>query len=148
METNVVPPQPESRAAQPVGADRDPAQRPGVPRERKPAAWPYTRYPPEPMRSPPSVFMHGRPGKTLPPVYGTAVPPRGLSGKLRGFAARWPDHAVRYWLLRLLADRVDVYEHGAGRKYTLGLGGLLLGWAGWRGFARRRRRRSWWARWV
>jgi hypothetical protein len=68
-----------------------------------------------PQRSDVTVFMHGRPHKTFPPVFGTAVPPRAVSGLLRRVAYRYPDHAVRHWTMLLLADRVDLWEHRAGR---------------------------------
>ncbi len=46
----------------------------------------------------------------LTPVFGTAQPPRGLSGLLRRLAYRIPTHYRRHWLLLMLADRVDVAE--------------------------------------
>src|SRR5690606_24051434 len=48
--------------------------------------------------------------KRLTPVYGTAQPPRGVSGVLRRIAYRIPEHRARHWLLLLFADRVDVLE--------------------------------------
>lgn len=93
------------------GVDRDPSRRPGVPRERSPAWWPNTRFPPEPQQGTPSASMHGRPGKTMPPVFGTAVPLRGLSGVVRRLGYRYPDHVPRHWLLELLGDRVDSWTH-------------------------------------
>jgi hypothetical protein len=44
------------------------------------------------------------------PVFGTAQPPRGLSGALRRRAYAIPEHRARHWALLLLADRVDVVE--------------------------------------
>lgn len=44
------------------------------------------------------------------PVFGTALPPRGLSGALRTRAYAIPEHRARHWLLLLVADRVDVVE--------------------------------------
>ena len=46
----------------------------------------------------------------LTPVFGTAQPPRGVSGILRRLAYRVPTHYRRHWLLLMLADRVDVDE--------------------------------------
>jgi hypothetical protein len=88
-------------------ADLDPSRRPGVPRERPPQPWPNSRFPPQRMTAEPSAPMHGRPNKQLPPVYGTAVPPRGVSGLIRQAAYRYPDHVPIHWLLLLFADRVD-----------------------------------------
>lgn len=49
-----------------------------------------------------------RPGIT--PVFGTAQPPRGLSGALRGYAFRFSENDLRHWLLLLLADRLNAGE--------------------------------------
>lgn len=87
--------------------DRDRSRRPGVPKERRPEPWPNSRATPARMTAPPSAPMHGRPGKQLPPVYGTAVPLRGLSGLIRRMAYRLPDHTVNHWTLLLLGDRVQ-----------------------------------------
>jgi hypothetical protein len=47
----------------------------------------------------------------LTPVFGTAQPPRGLSGRLRNLAyARWSEGRNAHWLALIAADRVDVYE--------------------------------------
>jgi hypothetical protein len=50
-------------------------------------------------------------GQRLTPVFGTSVPPRGLSGLLRRQAYAIPDHHPLHWQTLLLADRVDVWEH-------------------------------------
>jgi hypothetical protein len=59
--------------------------------------------------------MHGRPNKTFPPVFGTAVPPKGLSGLVRKAAYHWPDHYMRHWTMLLLSDRIDSWEHRLGK---------------------------------
>lgn len=46
----------------------------------------------------------------LTPVYGTTVPPSGLSGRLRSLAFRFSEGDMRHWMLLLLADRVNVGE--------------------------------------
>jgi hypothetical protein len=108
MDTNPDRTASKTRRAPPVeAADLDPANRPGVPKERPPQPWPNSRFPPQRMTAPSSVPRHGRPGKPMPPVYGTAVPLHGLSGKVREYAYRQPDHLVSHWLLLLLGDRVD-----------------------------------------
>lgn len=106
-----------SRAARPPfdPVDLDRSRRPGVPKERAPQPWPNSRFPPERMRARPSAPKHGRPGKPMPPVYGTAVPPRGVSGALRRLAYRRPDHETSHWLMLLLADRVDSWGTRAWR---------------------------------
>jgi hypothetical protein len=44
------------------------------------------------------------------PVFGTAQPPRGVSGALRRRAYTIPEHHARHWVMLILADRVDVVE--------------------------------------
>ena len=113
---------------QPIGVDRDPSRRPGVPRERPPQPWPNTRYPPARMQGEPSSLAHGRPGKPLPPVFSTHVPPRGLSGLIRKAAHRHPDHELRHWTMLLLADRVDAWGTRSWRllRVAVPLAALLL----------------------
>jgi hypothetical protein len=98
------------------GVDLDPSRRPGVPMERKPQPWPNTRFPPERQSGEPASPMHGRPNKTMPPVFGTATPLRGLSGTIRKAAYGLPDHYPSHWLLMMLGDRVDSWETRA-RRY-------------------------------
>jgi hypothetical protein len=100
-------------AGQVVGVDLDPARRPGVPRMHAPERLPHTRFPPERQQSRTTVFLHSRPHKDFPPVFGTAVPPKGASGLVRRAAYRYPEHYMRHWTLLLLADRVDLWEHRA-----------------------------------
>jgi hypothetical protein len=73
------------------------------------------------------VFMHGRPHKTFPPVFGTAVPPRGLSGKIREAAYRWPDHHMRHWTMLLFADRVDAWERRLAGASGIAVGAAAVG---------------------
>ncbi|MFD0668010.1 hypothetical protein ACT80S_09835 [Ramlibacter sp. MAHUQ-53] len=54
------------------------------------------------------LHSNERPGLT--PVFGTSVPPAGLSGRLREFAFRYAEGDLRHWMLLLLADRVGVGE--------------------------------------
>lgn len=66
------------------------------------------------------------------PVFGTAQPPRGVSGALRRRAYALPEHHVSHWLWLLLADRIDLLEHriaGAGRRQVLTVAGVALGLA-------------------
>ena len=45
-----------------------------------------------------------------PAVFGTARPPRGLSGMIRRLAFRWSESNWLHWLMLMGADRVDVVE--------------------------------------
>jgi hypothetical protein len=93
------------------GADLDPKDRPSSPKlqyqddltgahwefpERQPEKWPRER-------SVEHAF--------LTPVFGTAQPPKGLSGAIRKFSyAQYSEGRAAHWLLLLLADRVDAWE--------------------------------------
>lgn len=43
-------------------------------------------------------------------VFGTSVPPSGLSGMIRRYAFQHSEDRYRHWLPLLLADRINVYE--------------------------------------
>jgi hypothetical protein len=45
-----------------------------------------------------------------PPVFGTGVPPRGVSGWMRRRAFVHSENDLRHWLMLLAADRVDAVE--------------------------------------
>jgi hypothetical protein len=117
------PPLPESsdqlRARIPGwGADLNPQDRPSVPKlkfdesvrdaklpERQPEKWPRER-------SVEHAF--------LPPVFGTACPPKGLSGAIRKLSyARYSEGRAAHWLLLMLADRVDTVESTLGSFLSL-----------------------------
>lgn len=93
------------------GADLDPNDRPSVPRlqldpelagaedmfpDRQPEKWPRER-----------SIEH----QFLTPVFGTAQPPKGLSGRMRKLAyARYSEGQAAHWLMLMAADRVDTIE--------------------------------------
>ena len=105
-------------------------------RMQDPKPLPNTHFPPARQRSDVKVFMHGRPNKTFPPVFGTDAPPQGLSGRIREAAYRYPDHHMRHWTMLLFADRVDSWEHRA-RKVVPALVLGVVGWAAFAAFGRR-----------
>jgi hypothetical protein len=92
------------------GVDLDPHVRPAVPKEHfnpggTGAHWDFPerqpeRYPRE--RSPEHKF--------LTPVFGTAQPPKGISGMIRRYAYTLSEGRLSHWLLLVAADRVDVLE--------------------------------------
>jgi hypothetical protein len=111
------------------GADLDPSQRPGIPMELEPQPLPGSQVPITPQQSDYPVLLHG--GKQQrPPVYGTAAPPKALSGALRKLAYKYPDHLARHWMLLIMADRVDSWEHNLPRLLpvaaVLVVGGLTV----------------------
>jgi hypothetical protein len=93
------------------GADLDPKDRPSVPKlqvqedltgahwefpDRQPEKWPRER-----------SIEH----KFLTPVFGTAQPPKGLSGVIRKYSyAKYSEGRAAHWLLLMFADRVDAVE--------------------------------------
>jgi hypothetical protein len=92
------------------GADLDPQARPAYPKERTPPRfinkhWDDLEHQPQTVK----VFHSTeRPGLT--PVFGTAQPPSGVSGMIRGAAFRYSENDMRHWLMLLFADRVNVVE--------------------------------------
>jgi hypothetical protein len=93
------------------GADLDPKDRPSYPKlqfqddltgarwefpERQPERWPRER-----------SVEH----EFLTPVFGTAQPPKGLSGAIRKLSyRRFSEGRAAHWLLLIGADRVDAWE--------------------------------------
>jgi hypothetical protein len=110
-----------------AGVDRDPARRPGVPWEREPQMWPNAQFPPERQQGEPTAPMHNRPNKQLPPVFGTAVPLKGLSGVVRRLAYSLPDHKPTHWMMLMLGDRIDSWETRAERLLPVALSLGVLG---------------------
>lgn len=95
------------------GVDRDPEDRPSVPRERlvdpkeNGAHWEFPERQPEQWPRERSIEH-----KFLTPVFGTACPPKGLSGMIRRLAYRkYSEARAAHWLLLMVADRVDAAEH-------------------------------------
>ncbi len=92
------------------GVDR-PEDRPGVPMETAPrpvggAHWTT------PERQVPTVPVLKRMEiDALTPAFGTAQPPKGLSGAIRRLAYNVPQHKARRWMMLLMADRVDMIEN-------------------------------------
>jgi hypothetical protein len=48
--------------------------------------------------------------KQTPAVFGTASPPRGISGMMRRAAFRWSESHWAHWMILMGADRVDMVE--------------------------------------
>src|SRR3954463_15597069 len=101
------------------GADLDPADRPSVPRERfdlqfdgdgrelperQPEKWPRER-----------SVEH----RFLTPVFGTAQPLHGVSGKIRRFAYRYSEGRAAHWLILMAGDRVDAFGSHVRSLFTL-----------------------------
>ena len=93
------------------GADLDPKDRPSVPRERYApgetgAHWDFPERQEEKWPRERSIEH-----KFLTPVFGTTVPPKGLSGVVRKFAYRkFSEGRAAHWVLLIAADRMDAWE--------------------------------------
>lgn len=113
-------------SARPPPLDLDPAMRPGVPMRRmpQPAAGAHEALEPQPKRT---RVLHRKGLEALPPVFGTAQPPKGLSGLLRRVAYGIPETRAKHWMLLMVADRTDVLEHRLRRPSTWGLLALGVG---------------------
>jgi hypothetical protein len=101
------------------GADLDHKNRPAIPMERTPPRFIHQhegKLPQQPENVEVLVSTE-RPGIT--PIFGTAQPPKGLSGMMRRIAFRWAENDLRHWLLLLAADRVNVVE-GIGEDLAKG----------------------------
>ncbi len=112
-----------------AGIDGAPHVRPGVPRERR-ARDPGAHWDrPEQQRDLTPLARIGLLHAT--PVFGTAVPPRALSGAVRRLAYRVPEHRATRWMLLLMGDKLDVLEHrlSAGLWLLPAAAALAVGYA-------------------
>ena len=102
------------------GVDLDPADRPAYPKEDftrdTGAHWEF------PERQPGHEEREKSPEhKWVTPVFGTAVPLKGLSGVVRRLAYKYGEGRARHWLMLIAADRIDVRPPL--RSFRLGSGG-------------------------
>lgn len=64
-----------------------------------------------PVQQPATVeVLHSNERPNLTAVFGTSVPPAGLSGRLRRYAFNFSESSYGHWLPLLLADRINVIE--------------------------------------
>ncbi len=54
--------------------------------------------------------LHSIERPNITAVFGTPLPPRGLSGRIRRYAFKFSENSYVHWLPLLLADRVDEIE--------------------------------------
>ncbi|MBX3229252.1 MAG: hypothetical protein KIT84_18475 [Labilithrix sp.] len=124
-----------------AGVDGSQEARPGVPMEKETPEPAGNAHWLTPQRMPDPGWIQKRAGlEELTPVFGTTVPPRGLSGLMRRAAYRIPEHFTSHWLVLLAADRVDVLED---RLKTILPFVVPLAAAGVY-FGVRAQRRTWW----
>jgi hypothetical protein len=92
------------------GADLDHANRPAYPRERKPNRLEGVHWH-EPENQALTVeILRSNERPAMTPLFGTTVPPTGVSGNMRRFAFRYSENDLRHWLILLAADRVQMVE--------------------------------------
>jgi hypothetical protein len=92
------------------GIDADPKNDPTYPM-RKRENDPGNAKLPRPTLQPEEVeILKSNERPTLSAVFGTAVPPSGLSAYIRRFAFKFSENDYRHWLPLVLADRVNVVE--------------------------------------
>jgi hypothetical protein len=90
------------------GVDLNPTDRPSYPKEKfedTGAHWEFPERQPETFAREKSTEH-----KFVTPVFGTAQPLRGISGKIRRYAYTMSEGRSAHWLLLMLGDRVDVLE--------------------------------------
>jgi hypothetical protein len=75
------------------------------------------------------LHSNERPG--LSAVYGTSLPPSGLSGAIRRFAFKYSEGKWAHWLSLIFADRVDVME-GYADDFKNGLIPNVFSEQGWK----------------
>src|SRR5690606_32004986 len=117
------------------GADLDPADRPAVPMERKPPRLEDAPSGPPTQQAQRVEVLHSieRPG--LSSVFGTSVPPSGLSGYMRRQAFKRSENDLRHWLMLIAADRVNAVEgvledarRSPGKALAIGAGFVVAAW--------------------
>ena len=54
--------------------------------------------------------LHSNERPDLTSVFGTTLPPQGLSGVIRRLAFRYSENSFRHWLPLIFADRVNMIE--------------------------------------
>jgi hypothetical protein len=92
------------------GVDLEPHLRPAYPKEKRPeggtgAHWSV------PDQQPVNVeVFHSTERPEITHVFGTAAPPRGLSGRIRRKAYEYSEGRMEHWFMLMAADRVDVVE--------------------------------------
>jgi hypothetical protein len=66
---------------------------------------------PRPTQQPINIeVLHSNERPNVTAVFGTAVPPSGLSGIIRRFAFRFGEGSFGHWIPLVLADRINVIE--------------------------------------
>jgi hypothetical protein len=113
------------------GADKRPEDRPAFPMERTPPRGLHVHWERAQQQPQTVEILKSTERPAITPVFGTTVPPSGLSGVLRRLAFRFSENDVRRWMTLLLADRINVVE-GLLQDLSRGHVPNVLGEMGWR----------------
>lgn len=93
------------------GIDADPKNDPTYPIKRRNdgehEGYTWERPPQQPVNI---EVLHSNERPNVSAVFGTSMPPSGLSGAIRRFAFRHSESSYGHWLPLMLADRVNVCE--------------------------------------
>lgn len=54
--------------------------------------------------------LHSVERPNISAVFGTAAPPKGLSGSIRRYAFRFSEGSLNHWMSLIVADRINVIE--------------------------------------
>ncbi len=92
------------------GSDLDHHNRPAYPKERMPPRLPGIHWTQPDQQEPRVQVLHSIEHDGLTPLFGSSVPPSGLSGVVRRGAFKLSENDLRHWLLLFLADRINVVE--------------------------------------
>jgi hypothetical protein len=63
-----------------------------------------------PQQEPTVEVLHSNERPSLSAVFGTTVPPHGISGAIRRFAFRYSEGSFGHWFPLILADKINVLE--------------------------------------
>ena len=92
------------------GADLNHENRPGYPMERMPPRLEGVHWNEPEQQAQTVEILQSIEHPAITPVFGTTVPPSGLSGKVREIAFKYSENDIRHWMLLLVADRINMGE--------------------------------------
>lgn len=92
------------------GIDADPDNDPAYPMRQGAVDKESYSWERPPLQEQTNEILHSNERPNITAVFGTSVPPTGLSGKLRRLAFRYSEGSFGHWLPLLLADRINVVE--------------------------------------
>ena len=101
------------------GVDLDHNNRPAYPMERTPPRLEGVHWDKPEQQAETVKILCSNERSGITPVFGTTVPPSGLSGKCREVAFKYSENDLRHWLILLLADRIHMVE-GIGSDLSRG----------------------------